>query len=230
MSQARTIGHQTIPVPRGGRNSATRVVASTVGAYGGLLGMEHGIGEILQGNVVPSGLLINAIGPQAKSVWQGHEPALTLIPNFFVTGVLAIIVSLIVLVWAAAFVQRKHGGLVLILLSILQFLVGGGLAPIPLIIIAGAVATRINAPLTWWRAHLSVHSRRLLATLWPWSLITFFLLGSVDLEIAVFGNNSNLVNLLGPFLMGLLLLTIIAAFAHDIQRQTNSHQVPSMSG
>ena len=230
MSQATPTGQQAIPAPRGTRNSATRIVASTVGVYGGLLGLEHGIGETLQANGAPGGILINAIGPQATSVWQGREPALTLIPNFFVTGVLAIIVSLIVILWAAAFVQRKHGGLVLILLSILQFLVGGGLAPIPMIIIAGAVATRIHAPLTWWRTHLSVYSRRLLATLWPWSLIAVFLLGSVDLEIAVFGNNPNLVNTLGPFLMGILLLTIIAAFAHDIQRRTDSHQSPAMSG
>jgi hypothetical protein len=147
MSQA-TTRRQAIPAPRGVRNNSTRIVASTVGVYGGLLGMEHGIGEMLQGNVAPGGILINAIGPQAKSVWQGREPALTIIPSFFVTGVLAIIVSLIVILWAAAFVQRKHGGLVLILLSILQFLVSGGLAPIPMIIIAGAVATRIHAPLT----------------------------------------------------------------------------------
>jgi membrane glycosyltransferase len=210
--------------------SATRIVAATVGVYGGLLGMEHGIGEMLQENSATGSILINAIGPQAKDVWQGREPALTLISNFFVTGVLAIIVSLIVILWAVACVQGKHGGLVLILLSILQFLVGGGLAPIPMIIIAGAVATRIHAPLTWWRTHLSTHLWHVLATLWPWSLIAFFFLGSVDLEIAVFGNNPNLLNALAPFLMGLLLLTIVAAFAHDIQRQSDSRQSPAMSG
>jgi hypothetical protein len=123
MSQATPKRQQVIPAPRGVRNSATRVVASSVGVYGGLLGMEHGIGEILQGDGAPSGILINAIGPQAKDMWQGREPALTIIPNFFVAGVLAIIVSLIVLLWAAAFVQRKNGGLVLILLSMIQFLV-----------------------------------------------------------------------------------------------------------
>ena len=48
MSQE-TTGHQAIPEPRGVRNSATRIVASTVGVYGGLLVMEHGIGETLQG-------------------------------------------------------------------------------------------------------------------------------------------------------------------------------------
>lgn len=30
-------------------SQATRIVASTVGVYGGLLGVEHGIGETLQG-------------------------------------------------------------------------------------------------------------------------------------------------------------------------------------
>ena len=32
-----------------------------------------------------------------------------------------------------------------------------------------------------------------------------------------------------PVSMGLLLLTIIAAFGHDLQRQSDSHQVPVMS-
>ena len=38
MAQATTTGRQAIPVPRGVRNSATRVVASTLGVYGGLSG------------------------------------------------------------------------------------------------------------------------------------------------------------------------------------------------
>jgi len=210
--------------------SATRIVASTVGAFAGLLGVEHGFFETLQGNVATSGLVIDAIGHQANSVFQGSEPALTIIPNFFVTGVLAIIVSLIVIIWAAAFVERKNGGLVLILLSIIQFLVGGGVAPLSIAIIAGLVATRINKPLSWWRAHLSVDSRRLLAKLWPWSLIAFFILAFIDLEIAIFGNNANLINILPPFMFGLLFLSIIVGFVYDIQRRINSHQAPLMSG
>jgi hypothetical protein len=49
MSQATATGHQEIPAPRGARNSATRIVASVFGVYGGLLGMEHGYFETLQG-------------------------------------------------------------------------------------------------------------------------------------------------------------------------------------
>jgi hypothetical protein len=49
---------------------ATRIVASTAGVYGGLLGIEHGIGETLQGYGAPGSIVINAIGPQAEDMWQ----------------------------------------------------------------------------------------------------------------------------------------------------------------
>ncbi len=38
--------------------NATRVFASTFGAIFALAGIEHGIGEIFQGNVAPSGIMI----------------------------------------------------------------------------------------------------------------------------------------------------------------------------
>ena len=65
MSQVTPTGQEAIPAPRGVRNSATRRVASTVGVFAGLLGLEHGIGETLQGNGAPGSVLINAIGPHA---------------------------------------------------------------------------------------------------------------------------------------------------------------------
>lgn len=37
-------------------NNSTRVVASTFGALAALAGVEHGIGEVLQGNVAPAGV------------------------------------------------------------------------------------------------------------------------------------------------------------------------------
>ncbi len=225
MSQATATERQAIPAPRGVRNSAARIVASALGVFAGLFGMEHGYFETLQGNVAPGGIYLLAIGPpcQANTVWHGCEPAMTIIPNFFVTGILAMIVSLIMMLWAAAFVQRKYGGLVLILLSIPLLLVGGGFVPIPLVIIAGVVGTRINAPLTWWRAHLSAHARSFLARLWPWSLIATFAWIPVQFIFGTFFGveNSNLPLMLGYplLLLGLILLTILTAFAHDIQKQ-----------
>jgi hypothetical protein len=111
--------------------NATRVVASTLGVMAGLLGLEHGYFETLQSNLTPSGIVISAIGApcQVNEAWHGCEPALTIVPSFFVTGILAIAVSLVVIVWATAFVRRKHGGMILILLSVAQLLVGGGFDP-----------------------------------------------------------------------------------------------------
>jgi len=39
-------------------NRATRATVSAAGILCGLAGMEHGAGEILQGNVAPSGTII----------------------------------------------------------------------------------------------------------------------------------------------------------------------------
>lgn len=165
--------------------SATKIVASAVGAYAGLLGIEHGFFETLQGNVATNGTLINAIGSQTGV--GGAEPAFTIVPNFLITGILAIIISIVVIIWAIAFLERRYAGLILILLSIVQLLVGGGLAPIYLGIIAGLVATRINKPLTWWRAHLPITARRVLAYLWPWSLIAFSCYLSSTLKLPSLG-------------------------------------------
>src|SRR3972149_5717371 len=109
-------------------NRATRIGVSAVGVLCGLAGVEHGVGEVLQGNVATSGFVIEAWNP--SSPFFGEEPAFTIVPNVLVTGVLAIIVGILVILWSVAFLQRKNGGVVLLLLSITQFLVGGGIAPL----------------------------------------------------------------------------------------------------
>jgi hypothetical protein len=121
--------------------SKTRAAASIIGIFAGLSGASHGVGEMLQGNIAPSEIMIEA--------WPGltalrGEPAMTIVPSFLVTGVLAIIFGLIVAIWAAGFVQKKNGGLVLILLTIIMLLVGGGLFPPMFGIIAGIVGTQIK--------------------------------------------------------------------------------------
>ena len=209
--------------------SATRVTASTLGAIVGLAGMEHGFLEVLQGNATTNGLVIDAIGP-AQKLWPGAtEPALTIIPNFFVSGILAMIVGFLVTIWAVAFVQRKHGALILLLLSIMLFLVGGGSPPIFLGVVASAVATRINKPLKWWHAHLSLNARGFLAKLWPWSIIAFVFMFWFAVAIAITGwpliffdaNGTNalpILSLLGYISDVIMLLVVVAGFASDIQR------------
>ena len=201
--------------------NATSVFASTFGGIMALAGIEHGIGEVLQGNVAPSGMMILS-WPELEFFRNvGGEPAMTVIPNLLVTGILAILVSLVFLVWVIRFVQRKHGGLVLILLSIIMLLVGGGIFPPIIGIIVGAVGTKINAPLSWWRAHLSDGLRRFLGKVWPWSFVACLtawlaLFPGINILGYFFGvNDPNLTVILMLFALGSLLLTIFTGFAHD---------------
>ena len=210
--------------------SATRTVASTLGAIVGLAGIEHGFFELLQGNVATNGLVIDAIGP-AQKLWSGAtEPAFTIIPNFFASGILSIIVGLLIAIWAIGFVQKKYGALTLLFLSILLFFVGGGSPPIFLGVVASVVATRINKPLTWWRAHLSVNVRSVLTKVWLWSLIVFVLFFWFAVVLAITGwplvlffnaNNTDFLpflSLLGYVSDVIMLLAVFAGFAYDTQR------------
>jgi hypothetical protein len=63
---------------------------------------------------------------------------MTLVHNFRITGILAILVSLVVIAWSAIFIQRTNGGRTLGLLSITMLLGGGGFIP-PLFGIIAAV-------------------------------------------------------------------------------------------
>jgi hypothetical protein len=103
-------------------------------------------------------------------IWNACEPAMTIVPSFLITGVLAMVTSVIILIWSAAFIQRKHGGLVLMLLCIPLLLFGGGIFPPVIGFIGGLVGTRINAPLTGWRARFSGSGGRFWRR-WPWPLV-----------------------------------------------------------
>jgi hypothetical protein len=213
-----------------GYTPATRVVASTLGVLVGLAGIDHGLFEVLQGNVVPDGLLIAAIGPEQRFWAYGMETVLTVVPNFLLTGVLAIVFGVLVTIWAAAFLDRKRGAGILMLLSLILFLVGGGFAPIVMSIVASLAATRIGKPLTVLRKLLPPGVRRLLSRTWQGTLIAFVTVFLVSVEIAVFGwpltlffdpdVTFGILNTLSFAMLGLMLLSVLTALAHDVEMGT----------
>ena len=188
-----------------------RIVASSFGVVAGLAGIEHGYFEILQGNNPPDSLMFASMGPPC-------EPAMTIVPSFLITGVLAIVFSVIIVIWSVAFVQRKYGSLVLMLLCIPQLLFGGGIFPPVIGFIGGLVGTRMNAPLTWWRARLSGNTLRALAGLWPlvillaWALAGQWIVGHFFNDFMV--ENGWLVPIL---VIGLLVIAVVAGFARAAQ-------------
>jgi hypothetical protein len=193
----------------------------------GLAGLDHGFFEILQGNHPPNGIMIEAIGP-AQRFWEfGTERALTIIPSYLVSGILSIVLGSLVIIWSLAFIDRKYGAGILLLLCITLFLVGGGFAPIFLSILGCLVATQINKPLAFWRKVLPVSVRRFLAKLWLIFLIALVVVYVVSVEIAIFGwplttlmdadkAISNLFTM-SYIMLGLMGLSILASFAHDIE-------------
>ncbi len=88
------------------KNHATKTVASIFGILVGLAGIEHGIFEILQGDVVPNDIIIDAIGSGQKFWEYATETALTVIPNFLIAGIFAVIFGFLVTIWAA-FIDKK---------------------------------------------------------------------------------------------------------------------------
>lgn len=148
---------------------ATRVVASWLGVVAGLAGLEHGYFEVLQGNTRPEGPMIVSMGPPCipEEIWNACEPAMTILPSFLLSGILSLVLGVLIIVWSIGFVQRKHGGWVLILLSAALLLFGGGLFP-PLIgLIGGAAGTQINKPLAGAPGSVTHFASKL----WPWPLV-----------------------------------------------------------
>jgi hypothetical protein len=210
-------------------NRATRVVASILGALVGLAGIDHGIFEILQGHIAPSSLLIAAIGPAQRFWSYGEETALTIIPSFLLSGILAVILGILVIVWAIGFIDRKHGAGILMLLSIALFLVGGGFAPIFMAVIASLTATRINKPLKFWRKVLPGGVRAFLGKIWLVVLVAFLLIFVFSVVTAIFGWPLTVffddetafehLNSISLVIVGMMLLSSLTGVAHDIQEQ-----------
>lgn len=114
---------------------ATRLAAAIIGGYAGLLGAAHGFFEIRQGSLPTSGIAIQAIGSgcQPETVWHACFPAMTLVPNFLISGLLALIGGLLLALWAAACAGRPRGGAIQIGLASLLLLILASLAAGPLV-------------------------------------------------------------------------------------------------
>jgi hypothetical protein len=201
--------------------NAARSTALIFGVLAGVGGLTHGIGEVLQGNVKPDGIIINSWtqGPIATNM--GGEPGMTLVPNLLVTGMLTILVSLAI-VFSAILVRDKNSGRILMLLSVVMMLVGGGFGPPIIGILAGVAGTGIGTPSTWWRKRLPANGGRLLRIVWPSILgITvlngmFLVIGSVILVYFFDLNKPDLFTNSFFFAVLSLSLTIFVGRAYDL--------------
>jgi len=137
-------------------NKATRISVATLGSIFGLSGMSHGFFEILQGNASNRRHVFAAIG-EAQKMWpHGDEYAFSLIPNFLITGIVAMLVSLTIVVWSIGFTRKKHGSTILFFSSYCSFWLGE--ASHRSFSSHSSVWFHLasNKPLNWWRKVLPV--------------------------------------------------------------------------
>ncbi len=169
-------------------NPATRTVSSVFGVMLALAGLHHGLLEItLHGNTPTPGVHIQAIG-RGQLMWEaGTEDALTLIPNFLLTGVAASIVGLGLAWWSVFRVHTQRGPAGFLTLCVLLTLVGGGIGHVVFFVPVWAYSTRIRKPLAGWRRILPHAAVTPMGSAWRWVLALAVLTFMVALEMSVFG-------------------------------------------
>jgi hypothetical protein len=197
---------------------ATKIVATGFGIVAGIAGVEHGYFEILQGNTKPDSVMIASIGPPCipEEIWNACEPAMTIIPNFLITGILAVIIGLTLLIWSTFFIQSKYGGPVLILLSFGLLMFGGGIFPPVIGIIGGIAGIKINEPIS---KKQTGSPMRLAAKLWPWPLVIFMIWVWGQWIVGYLFNDFLQRNMIygAILILAMLPLSVNTAYAHDNQ-------------
>lgn len=168
-------------------NRATRLITSIFGVALAVGAFHHGFFEFLQGNTATDGILIQAIGEQHRYWIHGTEEAITIIPNFLFTGLLAMAISVFAAVWSVKYMNTKHGSSVFLSTFIVLTLVGGGLAHIAFFLPIWGYSTRMNKSLGFWSKAFPKNRRRILGQIWPFLTAIVAISFIIALEISIFG-------------------------------------------
>lgn len=207
-------------------NRAVRVTATLLSVSAAIAGLEHGIFELLQGQARPEGLFIASIGSPCvpEQAWNSCEPALTILPTFWLSGLATIAVSVLILVWAIWLLPRKHGGLGLFLLSVPLLLFGGGLFPPFINGISALLATRINKPVT--RPQIGW-----LAAMYPWPLVAYLVIVFGQFVVGHFFNDflQQVMVVTVGLILGSLFMAVYTAVAKDAQKTSRLTPTASAS-
>ncbi|MBN2085569.1 MAG: hypothetical protein JW748_10135 [Anaerolineales bacterium] len=202
--------------------NARRIMLSTFGAVTGLAGIEHGTGEVLQGNSAPVGLMFPSWPDSAFFRSLNGEPAISLIPNLLVTGILTIFFSVLFAAWSIGFIESKRSSLMLITLSIAMLLTGGGVFPPVFGILIGAGASYLHPRPQARRSGTLDKASRITGGLWPWlfgaSLISWFAMipGIPALDYFFGFLNPTLILIVLVCMFGFLFLAWVSAGIRDL--------------
>lgn len=128
-----------------------RLSLTTFGVILGIAGIEHGIGEIQQGSKIVGAHFFESWPDNKLYEILAGEPAFTLFTGltFTTLGILAVIVSIMIILCSLFFIDKKYGSLMFLILDILMFILGAGFAGpiiigIPIVIFATVFRGKSN--------------------------------------------------------------------------------------
>jgi hypothetical protein len=156
------------------KNRSTAFFVAILGTVIGVSGAIHGVHSILRGNTPTGGMLLTSIG------------AFTIIQNYLITGILAVGLGIVVVVWTVAFIDRTYGPAVFVALSVALFLVGGGIAEVAFILLTALLSTRIHHPLGRWQRAAGSRFGLALSRLWPYAITLAFSVFLIGYSIWLF--------------------------------------------
>lgn len=210
-------------------NKTTMTLFLTLGILAGIMGIEHGIGEVLEGYRPTNSVFILSWPDSAFFEIMAGEPAMTLIPNYLVTGLLAIFFSGAFLVLLVKPGLDRQAITILFALLVLMLLTGGGFGPPILGIIAVLIVLKRNSPLKLWRK-LPSKLHIVLSRLWPWSfglcLLGWLMLFPGAALIAFFTGIDNALLMVIPILVAFAFIpiTLFLGFSRDILERESESQ------
>ncbi|MBN2093324.1 hypothetical protein JW964_27110 [candidate division KSB1 bacterium] len=213
-------------------NKATKTLYLMLGIFAGIMGIEHGIGEVLQGYRPIDGVFILSWPDSPFFEIMSGEPAMTIIPNYLVTGLLAIFFSSVFLGMLVKLNLDGKAITILFVLLILILLTGGGFGPPILGVIAGLIALKRNSPLKTWNK-LPAKYHDVLSKFWRWSfglcLIGWLMLFPGASLIVFFTGLESAWLMIVPILIAFTFIpiTLFLGFSYDIlKRESKLSNLP----
>lgn len=204
-------------------NRATCITASVLGTVVALSGMHHGYFEILQGNKATEYMIIQSIAPEHQR-WTNGEEAFTLIPNFLVTGIIAVLTSIAIMIWSLRFLHTPYGPSIFIILFVFLTFTGGGIGHILFFVPVWLFSRRIRREISWRGVGLGNKTLAVLSNGWIYFLVITALLFILALEVSVFGipgmSDKTIYTVIYVSLLSSLVtlhLAFMAAFVRDIE-------------
>ncbi|MBN2413472.1 hypothetical protein JXQ31_17470 [candidate division KSB1 bacterium] len=208
-------------------NRAIRTFFLTLGILAGVMGIEHGIGEVLEGYRPTEGLLIRSWPDSPFFEIMAGEPAMTIIPYYLLSGLLSILFSCVFLVVLVKSNHDRKAIIFLLALLVAMLLTGAGFGPPVLGLIAVSIASKKNSSLGTW-SRLPVRHHQVLSALWPWSLaiclIAWLMIFPGAPLVALYTGSDDPLLMIIPILVGFATIptTLLFGFSRDITARASS--------